>query len=64
MAQRNQPQPSEEGSRPLAPGGRSSDERKPRGSVDLRMYYLWRHTRGRTEWRDYSVIGAIATVNF
>ncbi len=37
---------------------------RPHQSVDLRMYYLWRHTRGRTEWRDYSVIGAIATVSF
>lgn len=37
---------------------------RPHQSVDLRLYYLWRHTRGRTEWRDYSVIGAIATVSF
>ncbi len=37
---------------------------RPYPNVDFRLYYLWRHTRGRTEWRDYDAIGAIATVSF
>ena len=37
---------------------------RPRQNVDLRLYYLWRHTLGRTEWRDYHGLGVIATVNF
>lgn len=37
---------------------------RPHPSVDLRVYYLWRHTRGLTEWRDYDVLGAIATISF
>ena len=37
---------------------------RPAQNVDLRFYYLWRHTLGRTEWRDYHGLGVISTVSF
>ena len=34
------------------------------GDVELRVYYLLRHTLGRADWFNYHVFGAMASINF
>lgn len=37
---------------------------RPADNLDLRLYYLWRHTSGKHEWIDYHALGVNATFTF
>ena len=37
---------------------------RPAEALELRLYYLWRHTLGHEQWFDYHVAGISATLSF
>jgi len=37
---------------------------RPDAHLDLRLYYLWRSTRGARDWQNYHVLGVQAALNY
>ena len=37
---------------------------RPSEHLDLRLFYLWRTTRGAREWRNYHGLGVLASLNY
>jgi hypothetical protein len=37
---------------------------RPSEHLDLRLFYLWRTTRGGQGWRNYHGLGVLASLNY